>query len=556
MSYLRKFSGLLFFISALAHADCNVSNAASWSSCLGGTPSGGTISLIADISCTGTSCCGPSQSALGQISGKSNITVLGNGHSISRIGLESVSCNALQISSSSNIKVSDLAFKEDANVLRCDINGSNCPTASTIRADQSSQVTLQKVSVFDAPHYAVTYNGVNGITIDQSAFDNAGVLGVLAGPAVGNVYQVSANINITNSVFTNTGANALVLHATNTSHVTSNVFLNNHREGKYRQCESENKKFMCNGGQILVYGVNDLNEKLNIFEVVDSLDTTIDHNIIGDGYCRNCEQDNPRDDLKSVWPIEVGKYTALTNQSAVVKNLTITDNIIYNHAGSAVMKNSGSIADTLVIANNTLSGLARIKTNSAGQTETVPGVVFYVPQAPNQPDRCTSAAMQVPGANLSRCTATSWGYSGQGNVLSLPPRLTHSGLADWKVYRLGGAYHHEARYRNEDPGYSLEWVFQLPLRPNPKLAGYGIVYRCFSGTYPDDDFITNLSQCENSGGKLDSVLGFSVNASDANATPVYRCRNGADHFVSYNAQCEGVNFEKLIGYSLPASYTP
>lgn len=46
-----------------------------------------------------------------------------------------------------------------------------------------------------------------------------------------------------------------------------------------------------------------------------------------------------------------------------------------------------------------------------------------------------------------------------------------------------------------------------------------------------------------------SQLGYDFPATRAKVTPVYRCLNGGDHFISRAADCEGKTNEGIIGYA-------
>jgi hypothetical protein len=95
---------------------------------------------------------------------------------------------------------------------------------------------------------------------------------------------------------------------------------------------------------------------------------------------------------------------------------------------------------------------------------------------------------------------------------------------------------------------TTEGAFSFASTPQPG-ANQQPIYRCgidssaYHGDYP-----TRSASCDGTGTPW-SFHGFSFARGTLGTSAVYRCRVGADHFMSRAANCEGQVFEGLIGYA-------
>jgi hypothetical protein len=103
-------------------------------------------------------------------------------------------------------------------------------------------------------------------------------------------------------------------------------------------------------------------------------------------------------------------------------------------------------------------------------------------------------------------------------------------------------------------GYHFEGPLGLPAPTG--AADTRMLYEC---EYSGGQFIsTNLDECTSTGRRLLRPLGlvYVNQPTDVPALPVYRClvANSGDHFVSYDANCEGQTFEFRLGYTRAYAY--
>lgn len=501
-------------LSALAwpaFAACDASDLPSLSTCLATLGNNGQVNLQADLSCEGTQCC-PGGVALLHVYGKSNATIEGNGHRLTRTGDAHAHCPALHIWSSSQIQVRNLTVQENASIVSAPCyQGAACPSSIALLAQNSTNIAMDRVEVYDAPSFAVATNGVDGFLFDRSKIHNAGLFGLFSGP---NGSVASTGIIVDRSIFTANATNAVVFYDSSNNRISNSLLLSNHRHGMYYWC-GPSGNLPCNGGQIYA---------------PRGTSTIIDRNIVGDGKCDNCATSPALH--HPVWAIEAGGYSGLSEAAQVVNGLEISNNYFYNHAMAAVFRNENSILNALYLSGNIAAGAGSL----------------YLSYNPN--DRC---ALTTPGiVDKDKCAADANQPHESGNYSSSPYQLNRGGAADWKLYQLAAnGFRYESRFATEQPQFLA--THQLALRPLSGVDGGGAIYRCWTSTPVNGvyhDYLSNDRNCEG-GGTLDSIVGFSVGAGSPGAYSIYRCRNGYDHYVSTQSNCGGDAQEGLLGYARP-----
>lgn len=94
-------------------------------------------------------------------------------------------------------------------------------------------------------------------------------------------------------------------------------------------------------------------------------------------------------------------------------------------------------------------------------------------------------------------------------------------------------------------GGRIEGAFHFSATPRPG-ASQSPIYRCpYNYEY---DFPSLSANCEGQGAPI-SALGYSYAANTPGVRPVYRCRVGGDHFISWASNCEGQIKDGLFGYA-------
>ena len=110
-------------------------------------------------------------------------------------------------------------------------------------------------------------------------------------------------------------------------------------------------------------------------------------------------------------------------------------------------------------------------------------------------------------------------------------------------YRSG--HGHRASTRGLPDGWATEQTFLLSRDEQP---GTALLFECLVG---DHTLLTADPGCE--GFHPMGPVGWAYSTEQDGTVPLYRCSigNGADHFVSPEADCEGQNTEQLLGWVVP-----
>lgn len=137
-------------------------------------------------------------------------------------------------------------------------------------------------------------------------------------------------------------------------------------------------------------------------------------------------------------------------------------------------------------------------------------------------------------------------FNGVLNTQQTYPSLDHAGIQENIIHRLNSGTHSESQWPVN--GWQTEDKFKISVFPYPYEAPKPL-YRCFvigSNTY---DFVSLSRECE--GHRFHSMYGFSYPSYFGGAQEFYRCRNGSDHFISWDRNCEGTTYEVTLGYAIP-----
>ena len=496
------FGGLLvLLVTAEATAGgCTVTDIPSLQLCVEQISSYNSIEITNDLTCSDSSCCGPNGSALISIANQTDKFLNGNGHTIHRMGNQKV-CPVLNIANSKTIRVNKLNFDENQNSASCtldEIMHGGC--ANTLNITGSTDVGIDTLGIYYGKGYLVDIENSKDVYVGRSIFAEGGAVGVYVGQF--RTGLPSKHVRIMDSIFAHIRANAVAFEgalpgdADAPNQISGNIFLKNHWSGLW-PVEGGG---ITTGGQVLI-------------DATDNIQVT--NNIIADGYCENCTP-NP-----NVTGIEIG--TGAGARAETTSRLMISGNYFYNLSATAIRVNPGSsvIGETFAPDNQVAGVLAVIDPN--GEPGPFASAVGFPVATPVYP------------------------FTGNGAASSNPYSKSAYGF-----YRYGTSEQHiEARFVNEVPG--AIWEASFALSHIPRLTGAGAtqpIYRCLNSTQPKDDYLSLVRNCEG-GGKLHSIVGFSYVSSDTRVMPFYRCgvRGRSDHFISWDANCEGQWVEGQLGYA-------
>jgi hypothetical protein len=496
----KWFGGLLVLLitAEAAAGGCTVTDIPSLQLCVEQLSSYDSIEIINDLTCSDSSCCGPNGTALISIVNQSDKFLNGNDHTIHRTGNQKI-CSVLNIANSKTIRVNKLNLDENQNSAFCilaELQDGTC--ANTLNIKNSTDVGIDVLGVYYGKGYVVDIENSKDVYLGRSIFAESGAVGVYVGQS--RTGLPSKHVRIMDSIFAHTRVNAIAIEGAlpgdddAPNQISGNIFLKNHWYGLWPVPDGG----ITTGGQVLI-------------DATDNIQVT--NNIIADGYCENCKP-NP-----TVTGIEIGTGTDMETTS----RLTISGNYFYNLSATAIRVNPGS-----TVLNATFA-----------PDNQVAGVLAVID--PNGSTAPFASALDFPVA------APIYPFTGNGAASSNPYSKSAYGF-----YRYGTSEQHiEARFDNEVPGAT--WEASFALSPTPRLTGSGAtqpIYRCLNSTQAKDDYLSLDRNCEG-GGKLLSVVGFSYASFDTRVAPIYRCgvRGRTDHFISWDANCEGQWVEGQLGYA-------
>jgi hypothetical protein len=416
-------SGLQFQLADAA-TTCTASDLSSLKTCLQHIESYDRISITANISCSGTACCGPNDTML-EIFGQQNKTIEGNGRTITRTENQRL-CMALKLSQSSNLVVRNLTFDEDANDLPCEV-ADGCK--ETLYLNNAHHTTIDNVRFLNGKSYVVYLWATDHFKFINSRIENAGIIGLFAGymgyvPSRPELDAPSHHLTITGSTFIGARTNAIALEGVRgtvaiPNLVKDNVIRSNHHTGLWGPpvCNFG----ICPGGQVYLADVDHL---------------SFQNNTVADGYCENCWN-------QVVHAIEIGKM----NKPFLLNNAKIENNLLANNNGAGFFLNSSIDATVQINGNSVLNNknphpdtgdgnIHMAAGETDGSTKAVPNV-FKASQRINNfengsdfPGDWTQWNLCSPGSSIVRwCPGTAEAMEQSCSLRMMTSSFTCGGLA-------------------------------------------------------------------------------------------------------------------------------
>ncbi len=145
-------SGIRSVPAATQFSSCQVSDLTSLKNCMNTLYRFQILNFVADVTCTGASCCGADgHSALMDFSRTSYKVISGNNHVLTRRGSQKV-CPAIEMSGSSYIWISSLSIDEDENAKPCGAYD-NC--ANTIYSHSGSNILIENTKIYNSKSIGV-----------------------------------------------------------------------------------------------------------------------------------------------------------------------------------------------------------------------------------------------------------------------------------------------------------------------------------------------------------------------------------------------------------------
>lgn len=294
---------------------CDVSDVSTLTNCVAAVRNGTTsnVRFTATVPCSGNATC---LVDLTNVHGP--VTFFGAlGVSSGFLRTDSYTYPIFNVSNAANITIANLTFDEGPDDPACtpyQQNGNEIyPCRSTIEITQSSNILLEQVSILHSKDHAIAFSATQGIAIQDSQIDDAGVFGIWTDAGA----RTSSDISITNNLIQNVRSNGIFLSAAQNTTIKGNTLQHNHHVALFDTCGG-----LCPGGQIDMLG----NSSLQIYS----------NQII-----------NGQIDLNNATGQTGG--IEITNQNT---NVTITNNIIANNLGIGVGANPGATGTNFVVSGN------------------------------------------------------------------------------------------------------------------------------------------------------------------------------------------------------------
>jgi parallel beta-helix repeat protein len=223
---------------------CDVSDVSTLDSCVAAVLSGATanVRFTAMVNCSGNNTC---LVDLTNVHGP--VTFFGAaGASAGFLRTDSYTYPIVNVSGASDITIANLTFDEGPDDPACtpvQVNGSyTYPCQSTFSIDHSSNIVLQQVSVLHSKDQAIAVSATQGLTIQDSLIEDAGVDGIWTGS---DQSSISSNISITNNLIQDVKSNGIHLSFTQNTTISGNTLQHNHHVALFDVCNG-----LCPGGQI------------------------------------------------------------------------------------------------------------------------------------------------------------------------------------------------------------------------------------------------------------------------------------------------------------------
>jgi parallel beta helix pectate lyase-like protein len=297
---------------------CDVSDVSTLASCVAALRSGATanIRFTAMVNCSGSGTC---LVDLTNVHGP--ITFFGAaGVTAGFLRTDTYTYPILNLSGASDLTFANLTFDEGPSDPACtpyQVNGSyTYPCQSTISINNASKIVLEQVSVLHSKDHAIAASSTQGLTIQDSLIEDAGVFGIWTGS---DQSSISSNISITNNLIQDVESNGIFLSFTQNTTISRNTLQHNHHVALFDVCNG-----LCPGGQIDMLN----NSSLQIYS----------NQII-----------NGQIDLNNATGQTDG--IEIANQNT---NVTITNNQISNNLGWGVGTDPGATGTSFRITGNNI----------------------------------------------------------------------------------------------------------------------------------------------------------------------------------------------------------
>jgi parallel beta-helix repeat protein len=219
---------------------CDVSDVSTLETCVAAVRSGSTtnVRFTATVNCSGNETC-----LVDVTNVHGPVTFFGApGVSSGFLRTDTYTYPIFNISSASDITIANLTFNEGPDDPACtpyQMNGSEIyPCQSTIEINQSSNILLEQVNILHSKDHAIAFSATQGISIQDSQIQDAGVFGIWAG-------STSSNVSITNNLIQDVKSNGIFLSDAQNTTISGNTLKHNHHVALFDTCGG-----LCPGGQI------------------------------------------------------------------------------------------------------------------------------------------------------------------------------------------------------------------------------------------------------------------------------------------------------------------
>jgi hypothetical protein len=294
---------------------CDVSDVSTLNSCVAAVLNGTTtnVRFTATVNCSGNDTC---LVDLNNVHGP--ITFFGEpGVSAGFLRTDAYTYSILNLNGASDITFANLTFDDGPPDPACapyQMNGSEIyPCSPTVYIANSSNIMFEQVSVLNSKMNGIAFTATQGITIQDSQIDGAGVFGIWTD--LGST--VSSDISITNNLIQNVKSNAIFLSRAQNTTIHGNTLKHNQYVAVFDTCGGG-----CAGGQI---------------DMLNNTSLLIYSNQIIDGQI----------DLNNATGQTGGIEIAYQNA-----DVTITNNEIANNLGNGIGPDPGATGTNFVISGN------------------------------------------------------------------------------------------------------------------------------------------------------------------------------------------------------------
>jgi parallel beta-helix repeat protein len=315
-----RLNGTVGYVAPAAYvppsgSTCDVSDLGTLASCVAQVRSGTTanVRFTATVPCSGNAAC---LVDLTNVTGP--VTFFGAaGVSSGFQRTDTYNYPIFNIANASNITIANLTFDEgpaDPTCTPYQMNGSEIyPCQSTIEINQSSNILLEQVNILNSKDHGVAFQATQGITIQDSQIQGAGVFGIWTDLGA----TASSDIAITNNLIQNAESNGIFLSRAQNTTISGNTLKHNQYVALFDTCGGG-----CAGGQIDM--LNDSSLQIYSNQIIDG-----------------------QIDLDNATGQTGGIEIAYQNT-----DVTITNNLIANNLGSGIGPDPGATGTNFIISGN------------------------------------------------------------------------------------------------------------------------------------------------------------------------------------------------------------